>query len=384
MPDFESSIHITLYEFLPPSDGGIAQAALETASELHRRGYKAGLCGFKDLLRSPLYENCGMDLWPLPRKGWKRFKDLYLLISFVKMRLKYGTRVILYSQTWKTGRLAVIVCRFFGWRVVLFAHGNEVVRQIGSHKEKLMVKTFKNADAVFANSTYVCERMKQIGIENGILNRLGVNPSRFTQLQADECKKKFGWEGRKVLLTAARVVPRKGQDTLIRALPGLLPEFNNLLYVIAGSGEESELQRLRNLAGELGVSDQVCFTGFVDEKDKNALFCACDVYVMVSRAMNSNKDIEGFGITFLEANCCARPVIGSYSGGIRDAVEDGVSGYLIEPDDLETLSGHLFYLLQNENVRYELGMQARKRVLEYFTWEKYVDRMINALETAWV
>jgi len=372
--ELKDYFHVMLYEYLPPTDGGIAQAAWETALEFQRRGLKTALSGFKDLFRDPIYKTTKIDLFGLPRKGWKSCKDIYMLLLCFRLLFKYGNKVVFYSQTWKTARTTFFFARLFGWRSVLFAHGNEVTRQIGGKKERLMKRTFEGADFVFANSNYTASRLNEIGVSS-IVNKLGVNIQRYIKADSAVCKERFGWFGKKIVLTAARVVPRKGQDFVISTLPQICKHIPDLLYVIAGGGEPEEIKRLQLLARENNVADKVVFTGYVDEETKLALYNACDLYVMISKSLNDNKDIEGFGITFLEANCCEKVVIGSNAGGIPDAIESGASGFIISPNDNELFVKYVCTLLENDKMRNEMGLSAKMRVQNEFTWEKYVDRL---------
>ena len=372
------SHHVVLYEFVPPSDGGIAQMAWGIADELHRRGLKTALAGFADMLRYPLYKGVGFDLWPLPRTGWKHFKDFYCAVLAARLVFRYGRNVVLYSLTWKSGRLFRILAKKFGWKFVIFAHGDEVTRQIGVPKQKLMLATLRSADAIIAVSAYTASRLSAIGIAAATVNNPAVDPHKFVIMDKSECKRRFGWEGKRIVLTAARVVPRKGQDTMIRALSLLAMEIPDLHYVIAGAGDEREILRLRELASGLGLGGKVVFLGFVNESDKVALYNASDVYVMASRYEQGEKDVEGFGITFLEAGSCGVPVIGSTSGGIPDAVLDGVSGYLVAPGDYAELAACVRKLFADPSLMKRMGRDARNRIERQFTWEHFVDRMFSS------
>ncbi|MBN1130215.1 MAG: glycosyltransferase family 4 protein [Chitinispirillaceae bacterium] len=368
--------HVIVYEYLPPSDGGIAQMAWGIARELVRRGLPVGLAGFADLLKNPMYRGFGADLWPLPRRGWKHCKDAYCCLLGLRLYARYGRSVVLYSLTWKSGRAFSWLSKAFGWRYVLFAIGNEVTRQLGKKKEERMRRVFHRADTVVALSTYVAGRLRPLGLPSFVTINPGVDAEAFTVMDKDACKKRFGWEGKHVVLTAARVVARKGQDTVIRALPLVAAKVPRLRYVVAGTGEEAEIERLKVLARSLGVQGHVAFTGFFNDADKTALYNAADVYVMVSRYEKSEQDVEGFGITFLEAGACGVPVIGGRSGGIVDAIDDGVNGYLVTPDDHVAVADRLTLLLENPGEMRSMGVRARHRVLERFTWGKYIDRLL--------
>jgi len=371
--------HVIVYEFLPPSDGGIAQMAYNIAVELHRRGRKTALCGFGDLLEDPMYRGIGFDLWKLPRRGWKSLKDLYCTALAIRLYMRYGRNVVLYSLTWKTARMFTAFRKLFGWKLVLFAVGNEITRQIGKKKEPLMRRTFAAVDRISAISNYTAARCAAIGIVDVSINNPGVDEKLFFPLDRIACRKKFGWEGKRVILTAGRLVKRKGQDTVIRAMKKVLEEIPDALYVIAGGGDPEEVGRLKGLAQECGVPDRVVIAGYFRDEDKNALYNASDVYVMVSRDEKGARDIEGFGITFLEAGCCEIPVVGSPCGGIPDAVEEGVNGYLVAPDDETVLAKRLIEILSDETRAKKTGQQARRRIEERFTWKKYADRMVEDL-----
>jgi phosphatidylinositol alpha-1,6-mannosyltransferase len=373
--------HVVLYEFLPPSDGGIAQMAWGIACEFERRGLPTALCGFADLLKHPMYREAKADLWPLQRTGWKHLKDLYCCLLGLRLFLRYGRSVVLYSLTWKSGRAFSWMSKLFGWKYVLFAIGNEVTRQLGKSKERRMRRVFHRADAVIALSSYIADRIKPLRLSSFVTINPAVDVKKFIIMDKPACKARFGWEGKTILLTAARVVARKGQDTVIRALPQIIGQLPQLRYIIAGTGEKDEVQRLSDLARSLGVGQHVEFTGFFKDDDRTALYNAADVYVMISRYEKGERDVEGFGITFLEAGACGVPVIGGRSGGIPDAIQDGFSGFLVDPDDREGIADRLETLLTDDEVRMRLGIQARRRVLEQFTWEKYVDRMAVFLNT---
>ena len=109
-----------------------------------------------------------------------------------------------------------------------------------------------------------------------------------------------------------------------------------------------------------------------------ALYVACDVFVMPSRALNQRDGVEGFGIVFLEAGACAKPVVGGRSGGIADAVLDGVTGVLVNPTDIAELEGALIRLLRDPAEAQRLGMQGRKRAEALAqSWEPTVRRIFG-------
>lgn len=172
-----------------------------------------------------------------------------------------------------------------------------------------------------------------------------------------------GLGGKKVILTVGNLVERKGHDMVIKSLPKVLENVPDTVYLIVGDGKQR--QSLTNLVKELDLGEHVVFTGRVTDNELLQYYNACDVFIMPSREIDG--DIEGFGIVYLEANACSKPVIGGKSGGIYDAVQDGVSGILVDPLDVNEISQALITLLTDDLLAKKLGKQGKKRVEEEFS-----------------
>jgi glycosyltransferase involved in cell wall biosynthesis len=170
-----------------------------------------------------------------------------------------------------------------------------------------------------------------------------------------------------VLLTLARLPGfdrYKGVDEVLECLPEIVAADPNIIYVIAGEGEDR--RRLEGKAAALGMKDYVIFTGFVDEKDKPYYYQLADVFVMPGRG-------EGFGFVFLEALACGVPVIGSILDGSREALIDGQLGDLVDPRDLEQVKSATLRALTKPKVI--------PHGLEYFSWPSFRERIAAAVES---
>lgn len=167
-----------------------------------------------------------------------------------------------------------------------------------------------------------------------------------------------------LIVTVARLVPHKGIDTVIRALPPVAREVPDVAYVVVGGGRDCE--RLRAIARTVGVEHRVRFAGHVDDDDVSAWLHACDVFALPSR--EHSPDVEGFGIVLLDAAACGRPVVAGRSGGIPDAVLDGRTGLLCDPDRTHTVANALIDVLCDRARAQALGAAARARVEQGFTW----------------
>ncbi len=165
--------------------------------------------------------------------------------------------------------------------------------------------------------------------------------------KSESLVERYGLTGKRVLLTVGRLAAQekyKGHDRVIRALPEILKQVPDAMYVIAGEGDDKK--RLETLAKDQGVSDQVLFIGYISEKELPALYRTADVFVMPSAK-------EGFGIVFLEAAASGIPVVGGQEGGSLDALAEGKIGRMIEADNISQLEEALLQGLRLPRVKNE-------------------------------
>src|SRR5467141_496011 len=179
------------------------------------------------------------------------------------------------------------------------------------------------------------------------------------------------------VVTAARLEQIKGIDTVIQALPAILEREPDVGYVIAGRGPDRE--RLEKLAHKLGVADRVRFLGLVGDQDLPAVYNLGSVYLGMSRRVG-RMDVEGFGISLVEASACGLPVVAGNSGGIPDAVRDGETGILVPPEDPAALADAVCRVLADRGFATQLGQNGRRAVETHFNWDRVV-RDLRAIES---
>jgi phosphatidylinositol alpha-1,6-mannosyltransferase len=149
--------------------------------------------------------------------------------------------------------------------------------------------------------------------------------------------------GGPIVLCVSRLVPRKGQDTLIRAWPAVRQVIPDARLLLVGGGPYRDT--LQRLAGELGVSGSVTFTGSVPDGALPGYYAASDVFAMPCRTRRAGLDVEGLGIVYLEASAAGLPVISGDSGGAPDAVLDGETGYVVPGRSVSALAERITGLL---------------------------------------
>jgi len=183
-----------------------------------------------------------------------------------------------------------------------------------------------------------------------------------------------------VLLTVARLVWRKGQDTVIRALPRIARRAPQAHYLVVGAGPDEA--GLRALAADLGVADRVTFAGRVADEELPAYYAACDAFVMPTRPSDDGSEVEGFGIVYLEAGAAGKPVIGGRAGGVADAVPDGRTGLLVDPLDVDAVTEAVLTLALDPALAHRLGEAGRARVQREFSAPAFAARVTQVLERA--
>ncbi|MFD4788092.1 glycosyltransferase family 4 protein [Streptomyces sp. NPDC058459] len=189
----------------------------------------------------------------------------------------------------------------------------------------------------------------------------------------DEVRARLGLTGRPVVVCVSRLVPRKGQDTLIRAMPHILAaEPDAVLLVVGGGPYEAGLRRL---ASDTGVADSVRFTGAVPWAELPAHYGAGDVFAMPCRTRRGGLDVEGLGIVYLEASATGLPVVAGDSGGAPDAVLDGETGWVVRGGEPAEAAERITALLADEGLRRRMGERGRSWVEENWRWDLLAERL---------
>jgi phosphatidylinositol alpha-1,6-mannosyltransferase len=316
----------------------------------------------------------------------------YALLPYLSFAcLKGGFKVALLAQ-WYSGAAASIAKRMgLLESVYAAAHGQELLRVpsegkwLGRAYVKHRQRVLAALDGYFPVSRYTGSLLEDLRVPASKIHVVynGTDVDRFV-LSADERSQLPAWRvahglgSGPLLLTAARLVRRKGIDTVLAALPEIARRVPGVRYAVVGSGPERE--HLEKLGRELGVAERVIFLGKLPDRDVVMAYNACDVFVMPARF--EHPSVEGFGLVFREANACGKPVVGSRTGGIVDAIEDGRTGLLIEPDASDTLARAVLRLLEDPAYAAKLGEQGRELVVHAGTWQHAAERMLQVMGKA--
>jgi phosphatidylinositol alpha-1,6-mannosyltransferase len=266
-------------------------------------------------------------------------------------------------------------------RAIALTHGHEVGWAAMPGTRRVLERIAASLDVMTYLGDYTYRRIAPVA---GHLTRLeqltfGIDAETFHPgVDGSGVRRRHGLERRPVIVCVSRLVPRKGQDMLIAALPRVrrsLGEDARLLIVGQGPYEH----RLRALARRHGVADGVVFTGGVPERELAAHFAAGDVFAMPCRTRRRGLDVEGLGAVFLEAAACGLPVIAGDSGGAPDTVLHDRSGWVVDGRDVEEIASRLTQVLADPPLARRLGAASREWALSEWTWERQAGRLESML-----
>ena len=311
----------------------------------------------------------------------RHVKAVGWITSLTRIMIRERPQVVILASV-DDSHFGLWLHRWFRIPFIVFAYGNEILETI-QQQYKRQQMALRLANRVLATSRYTA----------GIAHTAGADPERtkvvwpgcdsdlFRPMVArDDLRQKLlGARHReRVILTVGNLVSRKGQDMVIRALPDLCRRVPDLVYLIVGDGPyRGELEKL---AVDLGVRDRVVFVGRVPDQELPELYSLCEVFVMVSRARLEENDVEGFGIVLLEANACGKPVVGGRSGGVPDALVEGITGLLVDPLKPAEITEALARLLTNQDLATSLGKHGRERVIQEFQWRQVGADLLSTLK----
>jgi phosphatidyl-myo-inositol dimannoside synthase len=367
--------------YYPPVVGGLSQFTGQLATSLG----KDRVCCLTGVTQQGRFaEDNGPNVYRIPSAfADSRFRKVAgwgTALTQIMLRERPDVSML---TTIDDGPLALWLRKYLGLPFVVFAAGNEILDVIAEKWPKPL-RALQTANRVLAVSQYTATLVERAGVDPARIDVIysGYDTERFRPLPPrEDLRRKLLGEriGDKVILTVGNLVARKGHDVTIRALPNLLRQVPDVSYLIVGDG--AYRNQLETLAVELGVRDRVIFAGKLPDEDLPDLYALSDVFIMPSRAQLEQKDVEGLGIVFLEASGCAKPVIGGKSGGVPEAIQDGVSGLLVDPGDSEDVCRALTRLLTDPEFANRLGQQGHTRAVREFSWSKVAARVHGILDS---
>jgi phosphatidylinositol alpha-1,6-mannosyltransferase len=286
---------------------------------------------------------------------------------------------ILVGHILPLGTAAMILKLITGVRYSVFIHGTDLnMAQAKSRRRWLARRILAGAENIICNSSFagkLAEKFIGASAKIKIVNP-GIEPGNASdQKTIENLKTKYGLADKLVLLTVGRLVSRKGIDKVLESMPLALQRIPNLFYAIIGNGPD--LVNLRSqISNYLLDKSSAIITDATDE-ERDAWYDLCDIFVLAGRQIKG--DVEGFGIVYLEAGVHGKPVIAGDTGGVRDAVVDGLSGLVIDATNAENIALAIVRLAADRALRERLGEQGRVRALDEFSWQRQAKKIYDII-----
>lgn len=297
--------------------------------------------------------------------SWRRsFKAIWQAVK------SQSINYILVGQILPLGTVVWLLSYFLPIKYGVFLHGMDWGLAISRPRKRwLAKKIIKRATTIIAVNSYVAGLVKEavptIASRLVVINPgLGqIEPPLVSSDYLQQLSQRYDLLDKPILLTVGRLVERKGVDQVLRSLPQLLGKYPDLRYVVVGQGPY--LATCQKLASDLAVSSAVIFVTDADNHETAAWYQLADIFIMPARQLGG--DFEGFGIVYLEANQAGKPVIAGQSGGVGDAVVDGLNGLMVNPESVSQIVAAVSRLLDNPVFGHQLGQAGKTRLAE-FLW----------------
>ncbi|MEV8102725.1 glycosyltransferase family 4 protein [Streptomyces sp. NPDC088135] len=296
----------------------------------------------------------------------------------VRLLREHGCTSVWFGAAAPLGLMAPALRRAGARRLVATTHGHEAGWAQLPAARQLLRRIGEGTDTITYLGEYTRSRIAPALTDAAAARMVrlppGVDEKTFhPDSGGSRVRAGLGLSDRPVVVCVSRLVPRKGQDTLILAMPAILAQVPDAVLLIVGGGPYAE--ELKRLAAQTGVAESVRFTGPVPWEELPAHYGAGDVFAMPCRTRRGGLDVEGLGIVFLEASATGLPVVAGDSGGAPDAVLDGETGWVVRGDSVEESADRIVTLLRDPELRRRMGERGRAWVEEKWRWDLLAERL---------
>jgi phosphatidylinositol alpha-1,6-mannosyltransferase len=248
----------------------------------------------------------------------------------------------------------------FSWAIRRIGNGVDILTYLGSFTQNAIARSLsKNA------------RDAMVRIAPGI------DTTHFAPVaDSHQLKKELDLDGKRVIVSVGRLVHRKGQDTLVEAMPKILQSYPDAHLLFVGVGPH--LEYIHKRAVQLGVLANISFVGRVQYQELPRFISVGEIFAMPSRSRLAGLEVEGLGIVYLEASACELPIVGGLSGGAPDALLEGETGFAVDGRNPDAVSNAVIRLLDNPELGKQMGKRGREWIVEEWEWRHWSERF-NAL-----
>jgi glycogen(starch) synthase len=370
------------WEYPPLSYGGLARHVQDLSEALVSKGHSLHIITQGDNNIPEKDEVNGVKIYRTRRVkiGGSNFVDDILHLNFqlleraIEVQQGLGKIDLVHAHDWLVFWAGKVLKHSFKKPLIYTIHATEYGRNQGIYNETqryindLEWYACYEAWRVIVCSDYMKNEVRglfQVPKDKLGMIANGVNIDNYQAEASEDFRSKYANPEEKIVFFVGRIVREKGIQVLLRAVPEILEQDQQVKFVVAGKGPF--LSSLRDHAAFLGISEKVYFTGFISDEERNKLYHTADLAVFPSL-------YEPFGIVALEAMATKIPVITSSAGGLDEFVKDGKNGLKVKPDNPQELVDSILYLLNNQSKSREMAETAYQFVKNYYNWDKIADK----------
>lgn len=350
----------------PPRAGGIEQYMLTLLK---------GLAPTEAIVAAPegegarqFDETAGFEIVRLPATRGRMWPSPSLARYLADLATSRNVDFVAFASMLPLATLGPAITRYSQLPFVIWHHGAELagVAKLPGLRQSMAALARRSALQFVVSEWTLGEAQRLLGDTSPLrLLRAGVDLEVFNpKADGSQVRTKYGIDDATVIVCVGRLVPRKGQDTLIRAMPELLQRHPDTRLLIVGTGPSAK--RLGRLAELRGVSREVHMTGEVDPGSLSAHYAAGDIYASPIRTRKFGLEAEGLGVVFLEAAAMGLPLVAGRSGGTSEAIKAGVTGILVDGTKDSEVVEALDNLLGDAALRGQMGDAGRRWMEEEF------------------
>ena len=367
------------WEYPPRVVGGIARVVHDLSKTLIKDGHEVTVVTYKEGDAPYFEDDKGVKVYRVDNYminpnnfiDWIMQMNFNMVAKANEIIAKEGNFDVIHAHDWLVAYAAKTLKNSYNIPIVSTIHATESGRNSGIHDETQRyindtewMLTYE-ASEVIVNSNYMKNELQRLfGLPYEKINVIpnGVNLNLFNGIERDyNFRRQFAMDNEKIILFMGRLVYEKGIQHLIAAMPKILEGYHDTKLVIAGKG--GMLDELKAQVDYLGISEKVCFAGYMKGKDVQKMYKAADISVFPST-------YEPFGIVALEAMLSENPVVVSDIGGLNEIVqhrENGMKTYCGNPN---SIADSILELLYDHKLCAEITKKAKNKVRNEYNWSK--------------
>jgi len=306
--------------------------------------------------------------WFFASSGQRMYRGIKDIVSKIYQEFQFD--LIHAHVALPDGYAGMQIAQKYEKPLIVNIHGQDFQQTI--FKNKKCKKNIEKTINISEKTIVVSKKLKKIGEKYLQVNKDKIivvpNGINMRDIYTEKNKNIQEYNGKKVILSVSHLIKTKGIDLNLKAIAKLKQKYPDIIYLIIGKGKEKK--NLKKLVNELNLQNMVIFIGEVSHYEVMEYMTSCDIFSLPSWK-------EGFGVVYIEAMAHGKPVIGCKGEGIEDFVENGKTGLLVKPKDVDSLTRAMDYLFSNSDEARAIGKRACKLVLENYTWNKSAEKIIE-------